>query len=59
MVGLTLFSMHAFPFSGGWIEAAQLGCLKLLHRAVNHSWVEAQFKCEGEGGYMAEPKTNR
>jgi len=51
--------MHAFPFSGGWIEAAQLGCLKLLHRAVNHSWVEAQFKCEGEGGYMAEPKTNR
>ena len=45
--------------SGGWIDAAELGCFKLLHQAVNHSWVEAQLKCEEEGGYLAEPKTAR
>jgi hypothetical protein len=46
-------------FLGGWIDAAQLGCFKLLHQAVNHSWVEAQLKCEDEGGYLAEPQTAR
>jgi hypothetical protein len=45
--------------SGGWINADQLGCYKLLHQAVNHSWVEAQLKCEEEGGYLAQPKTVR
>ena len=43
----------------GWIDAGPLGCFKLLHAAVNLSWVEAQIKCEAEGGYLAEPKTAR
>ena len=45
--------------TGGWVNAEQLGCIKLLHQAVNLSWVEAQLKCEEEGGYLAEPKTAR
>lgn len=43
----------------GWIEANHLACFKLLHSAANLSWVEAQVKCETEGGYLAEPKTAR
>ena len=46
-------------FSDRWIDAGPLGCFKLLHAAVNLSWVEAQIKCEAEGGYLAEPKTAR
>jgi len=44
-------------FSDGWIDAEHLGCFKFLHWAVSLSWVEAQAKCETEGGYLAEPKT--
>jgi hypothetical protein len=41
----------------GWIDGQQLGCFKLLPSAANVSWTEAQFRCEEEGGYLAEPKT--
>ncbi len=48
-----------FAVLDGWIDAEHLGCFKFLHGAVNLSWVEAQGKCEVEGGYLAEPKTPR
>ena len=54
-----IFNIVFILFSDRWIDAGPLGCFKLLHEAVNLSWVEAQIKCEAEGGYLAEPKTAR
>jgi hypothetical protein len=45
--------------SGGWINADQLGCYKLLHQAVNHSWVEAQLNFREERGYPAQSRLDR
>ena len=46
-------------YTDDWFNANSLGCYKFLDSKVNLSWVEAQLECEKEGGYLAEPITQR
>ena len=41
----------------GWVNGQNLGCFKFLHESLNVNWMDAQFLCETEGGYLAEPVT--
>ena len=52
---INLTSIHV---PDGWIDA-DLGCYKLLNKAVNLNWLEGKEECEKLGGYLAEPMTHR
>jgi len=39
----------------GWVNGQNLGCFKFLQDSLDVNWMEAQFLCETEGGFLAEP----
>jgi len=43
----------------GWVNGQSLGCFKFLQDTLNVNWMEAQYLCETEGGYLAEPTTHQ